>query len=575
MESITTIAVDQVRVVPGRNPRSHFDVSDLVPSLKASGGNDVPIIVQPLDEDGQYPLIDGERRYRASLEAGTPLRAIVRDVDDAEAVRIAFMASIGRRGLGPGEEASMAQRMLTATEGDRAEAAKRLGWSRTKLDARMLLLHVSPAVLAALNDRQIKLGHAELLSTLPASTQDGTVKAIIKQSISVADLKQRVASFALVLATAPFDTAGCQGCPHNTTEQADLFDTSIADGRCTDRECWTAKTEAFLDVTKAGLQDDVPAVWFDRDRAPDSYSTLSVRGPHGVGDVQITACKGCKHFGVLVLTAPGQAGKTVDGQCFDVACHAEKQAAYQAQIAPTTGASATSDSASTPGATPSGESATPPPPKKPSAKPPRPSNGTPRALQEHINGIWRTTATNTTTPALAQATVTYLALKGVGAKAQDIAKAVSPVLGAALSVGGSEAKALAILVTLDADQLAELHDRVTQAHLMSEVTGIAVVKTAIQVCDATLAEHFQVDKAFLDKHTKSGLEVLLRDAGFATWMDFTVTDKKKAGFKALMTKKKGDIITAVMLAQENGAFDFTGYVPPSVAITPKETASHA
>ena len=37
------------------------------------------------------------------------------------------------------------------------------------------MLHASQAVLDALTEGRIKLGHAELLSQLPAKTQDGTL----------------------------------------------------------------------------------------------------------------------------------------------------------------------------------------------------------------------------------------------------------------------------------------------------------------------------------------------------------------------------------------------------------------
>ena len=571
MDSIITIPASSVRVVPLRNPRAYFDVSDLVPSLKASGGNDVPIIVQPADEDGCYPLIDGERRYRASLEAGTPVRAVVRDVDDAEAVRVAFMASIGRRDLGPGEEAKMAQRMLIATNSDHDDAAKRLGWSRSKLDARMLLLNITPTVLEALNNRTIKLGHAELLSSFPPETQDGTVKAILEQGVSVADLKARVAGFAHALSAAPFDLAGCQGCAHNTTQQADLFTVSVGDGRCTNNACWTGKVDAFLEATKTHLAEDVPVVWFDRERTPDSYAPLAARGADGVGEQQALTCKGCKHFGTLLLTIPGKAGQTLDSQCFDLACNADKRKTYQTQMAPAPSATPSSSTAPQPGSTQG------PVPKSATARKPQQANGLPRSLQEHIDGRWRTIAAATATDVVSKAISTYLALKGLESGMRvDVGKAVSPVLGAALGVGGNEATALTELAKLHDEARVDLHDRITQAHLAAQTTAINAVKAALRIAGTNLAEHFHVDQDFLDKHTKSGLEALLRDAGFAQWLDGATGSKKGKGFAALMSKKKGDIIRAVLLAQEGGNFDFTGYVPPSVAITAhQEIPSHA
>lgn len=467
----------------------------------------------------------------------------------------------------------MAQRMLTATDGDRDDAAKRLGWSRSKLDARLLLLHASPAVLDALNNKAIKLGHAELLSTLPTDTQDGTVKAVIEHHVSVADLKHRVAAFAHELASAPFDTQGCQGCAHNTTQQADLFETSVGDGRCTNNACWTGKVNAFLDAEKGRLADDVPVVWFDRERTPDSYVALVATGPEGVGADQADACKGCKSFGTLLLTAPGKAGQTIEGQCFDPACNADKRKAYQASLA-TALASSSSPAAPAKASTGDGKPAAQ---SVPSPKP-KATNGQPKALDDFIEARWRAIAADTAGKPLARAVGAWLALQGLDAgKRADVAKTVSPRLATAVSVGvrGNEASVLAELAQLPLPALADLHIAIAQAHLAAPTTPVSAVKAALRINGATLAEHFVVDKAFLEKHTKSGLEALLRDAKFAEWLDAQDPGKKGKGFAALMAKKKGDIITTVLMMQESGRFDFTGYVPPSVALpraTPATTA---
>ncbi|WP_252721022.1 helix-turn-helix domain-containing protein, partial [Acinetobacter baumannii] len=77
------------------------------------------------------------------------------------------------------EQADAAVRYLAACQGDRAEAARRLGWSRAKLDRRLALADLSDTVKTALDERRIKVGHAELLAAVPADKQDKALETII------------------------------------------------------------------------------------------------------------------------------------------------------------------------------------------------------------------------------------------------------------------------------------------------------------------------------------------------------------------------------------------------------------
>ena len=81
------IQVSPMSIVPNpRQPRSHFDPEDLaelVHSVREFGVLQ-PVVVRPLDEaSGTYELIMGERRLRASREAGLEtIPAVVRDTAD-------------------------------------------------------------------------------------------------------------------------------------------------------------------------------------------------------------------------------------------------------------------------------------------------------------------------------------------------------------------------------------------------------------------------------------------------------------------------------------------------------------
>lgn len=204
------------------------------------------------------------------------------------------------------------------------EAARLLGWSLPKLDARLLLLHAVPAVLDALTQRRIKLGHAELLAGLPEATQIGTLGKILSDAISVATLKARLSGFALDLSAAIFDKTDCTTCPHHSTRQAALFAEALGEGRCQNRACHAEKTRQALWAKKADLEATYPSVFLDTERAPNTWTLLSATGPTGVGAAQFAACQTCRAFAARLSSQPGQEGVVEAPLCTDLTCHREK-----------------------------------------------------------------------------------------------------------------------------------------------------------------------------------------------------------------------------------------------------------
>ena len=93
-----------------RQPRTVFDeeaMAELVHSIKAVGLLQ-PVVVRRRDgEPEAYELIMGERRWRATKEAGlTAIPAIVRDTDDDAMLRDALLENLHRSQLNPLEEAA-------------------------------------------------------------------------------------------------------------------------------------------------------------------------------------------------------------------------------------------------------------------------------------------------------------------------------------------------------------------------------------------------------------------------------------------------------------------------------------
>jgi len=116
-------------------PRRDMDpqaLEELAQSIKAQGVMQ-PIVVRPIGS-GRYEIIAGERRWRASQQAGQEtIPAMVRDVPDETAIAIALIENIQREDLNPIEEAVALQRLQTEFQLPRHLLSQSLGMSRVTL----------------------------------------------------------------------------------------------------------------------------------------------------------------------------------------------------------------------------------------------------------------------------------------------------------------------------------------------------------------------------------------------------------------------------------------------------------
>jgi ParB family transcriptional regulator, chromosome partitioning protein len=556
-----------IDVQPEFNPRKFFNPEtyrELVDSVRHHRRVFQNIIVRPQPNfPGRYWVVAGERRWRAAKEVGlTHIPALILPLADEEALSIAVAENKDRDDITPGEEALSAQRMMHLTDGDREEAAKALGWSPRKLDMRLQLCHATEPVLMALAARKIHLGHAELLCPLPEATQNGTLQEVIARKVSVEELRAKLDAFALDLATACFDKTECQRCPHNTTRQASLFEQTIGEGRCTNRPCFHRKSIDQLETQRIGLRDEYNAVFIDIERAPGSL-TLLLR--HDVGRQQFNeGCKQCKHFGCLLSSKPGEAGKLTTDVCFDMACHQEKVAAHQATLQASVNASTT---ASEPSSTePQGESTPSTKSTAHNGKGPA-AAATPKRVLELIHDVHRrVAATEVSRDSKMVQVYAVLALVhelGIMHHPRDADDVLSKH-GVRRRDNDPRTHLIGALYALDAPALfeiaAELAGQLAGRHDIDTARYLKGSQTSLKVLGVDLAQHFCLDASFLKAHTKAGIEALLREAGFAAHYNSSKNDP--AAVKKLMNTNHADIIKTVM----DAGFDFKGFVPTSLRL---------
>jgi ParB family chromosome partitioning protein len=187
------LPVDQLQ--PGKyQPRSRMDqgaLKELAESIKTQGVIQ-PILVRPVN-GGQYEIIAGERRWRASRMAGLQVvPVVIRDIPDHQALAVALIENIQREDLNPLEQAIGIQRLTNEFGLTHQSAADALGRSRTAVTNLLRLLDLAPPVRELLADGKLDMGHARALLALPVLRQVELANEIAAKGLTVRDVEKRV-----------------------------------------------------------------------------------------------------------------------------------------------------------------------------------------------------------------------------------------------------------------------------------------------------------------------------------------------------------------------------------------------
>lgn len=175
-------------------PRSHMDedaLAELAESIKTQG------IVQPLvvreTTAGRFEIIAGERRWRAAQRAGlATVPVIVKQIPDEVALAVALIENIQRENLNPVEEAQGIQRLMAEFDLTQAQAAEKVGRSRSAVANLLRLLQLEPSVREHLEHGRLDMGHARCLLGLDGASQRAAAKKVIDEDLSVRDTEALV-----------------------------------------------------------------------------------------------------------------------------------------------------------------------------------------------------------------------------------------------------------------------------------------------------------------------------------------------------------------------------------------------
>ena len=178
---------DEVAVNPYQ-PRTIFDeeaLADLAQSISELG------IIQPITvrkiSDGNYQLVSGERRLRASkLAKLESIPAFVREANDQESLEMALVENIQREDLDPIEIALSYQRLIDEIDLTQESMSKRVGKKRSTITNYLRLLKLHPQVQGALRRREISMGHGRaLMAVEDEKAQIELLVLVLEKSLSV------------------------------------------------------------------------------------------------------------------------------------------------------------------------------------------------------------------------------------------------------------------------------------------------------------------------------------------------------------------------------------------------------
>lgn len=190
------ILVPQEEIYPNPNqPRRRFDFDELeglAQSIRQNG------IIQPIavriNSKGDYELISGERRLRASRLVGiTQIPCIIMDADDEKSALFALLENVQRSDLGFFEEAVAIDKLITDYGMSREDVCKKLGKAPPTISNKLRLLRLPEEIRLKITQENLTERHARALLRLTSVSQmERAMSIIAEKRLSVSETERLV-----------------------------------------------------------------------------------------------------------------------------------------------------------------------------------------------------------------------------------------------------------------------------------------------------------------------------------------------------------------------------------------------
>jgi len=190
---VNEVEIRRLKPNPGQ-PRKSFseaELSELAESIRQRGVLQ-PILVRPDPKrEGDYQIVAGERRFRASQKAGLEtVPVIIRELDELEVLEIAIIENVQRQDLNPIEEAEAYGQLMKRFGRTQEGLAESVGKSRVHIANTLRLLKLPEHSRELLREGKVSAGHAR--AALGAEDPDSVLDSVVARNLSVRDTEQLV-----------------------------------------------------------------------------------------------------------------------------------------------------------------------------------------------------------------------------------------------------------------------------------------------------------------------------------------------------------------------------------------------
>lgn len=190
---IKQIPLAQIGANPDQ-PRKTFkdaELNDLAASIREKGVLQPILLRAVVGRPYNYEIVAGERRFRASKLAGlNEIPAVIKKLDDNNAMEIALIENVQRENLDPIEEAAAYKNLIEKCNYDMADVSRLIGKSESYIRNAMRLMDLPDAVREMVSHGEISASHARTIAVAENPTK--LAHEIVENKMSVADVATRV-----------------------------------------------------------------------------------------------------------------------------------------------------------------------------------------------------------------------------------------------------------------------------------------------------------------------------------------------------------------------------------------------
>ena len=192
---VKQIPLSQISPNPDQ-PRKTFnekELSELAESIRERGVFSPIILRSVKNKPYLYEIVAGERRYRASQMLGlAEIPALVKELDDKNAMEITLIENVQRENLNPIEEAEGYENLMKKYQYSLTDISKLIGKSESYIRNLMRITSLPDSVKELIREGKISSSHARTIAV--ADNPEQMAHDIINNKLSVAETQKHVKS---------------------------------------------------------------------------------------------------------------------------------------------------------------------------------------------------------------------------------------------------------------------------------------------------------------------------------------------------------------------------------------------